>query len=67
MWLMNVKESQQFQFFPLMLLMFMLMNFNPIMKLLLFVTQGEDLSFMKVISYIYTLFLHRFCSLFVKF
>ena len=30
MWLMKVKESQQFQFLPLMLLIFMLMNFNPI-------------------------------------
>ena len=38
MWLIKVKESQQFQFFflPLMLLIF---------KLLLFVPQGEDLSF----------------------
>ena len=46
MWLMKVKESQQFQFFlPLMLLIFMLMNFNPLIKLLLFVSQGEDLSF----------------------
>ena len=40
MWLMKVKESQ-----PLMLLIFMLMNFNPLIKLLLFVPQGEDLSF----------------------
>ena len=32
-------------FWPLMLLIFMLMNFNPLMKLLLFVPQGEDLSF----------------------
>ena len=46
MWLMKVKESQQFLFFlPLMLLIFMLMNFNPLIKLLLFVPQGEDLSF----------------------
>ena len=46
MWLMKVKESQQFQFFlPLMLLIFMLMNFNRLLKLLLFVPQGEDLSF----------------------
>ena len=30
---------------PLMLLIFMLMNFNPLIKLLLFVPQGEDLSF----------------------
>ena len=30
---------------PLMLLIFMLMNFNPLVKLLLFVPQGEDLSF----------------------
>ena len=46
MWLMKVKESQQFQFFlPLMLLIFMLMNFNPLIKLLLFVPKGEDLSF----------------------
>ena len=52
MWLMKVKESQQFQvffvlfcFLPLMLLVSMLMNFNPLIKLLLFVPQGEDLSF----------------------
>ena len=45
MWLMKVKESQQFQFLPLMLLIFMLMNFNPLIKPALFVLQGEDLSF----------------------
>ena len=47
MWLMKVKECQQFQFYclPLMLLIFMLMNFNPLVKLLLFVPQGETLSF----------------------
>ena len=32
-------------FLPLMLLIFMLMNFNPLIKLLLFVPQSEDLSF----------------------
>ena len=32
-------------FFGLMLLIFMLMNFNPLIKLLLFVPEGEDLSF----------------------
>ena len=32
-------------FLPLMLLIFILMNFNPIIKLLLSVPQGEDLSF----------------------
>ena len=45
MWLMKVKESQQFQVVSLMLLIFMLMNFNPLIKLFLFVPQGEDLSF----------------------
>ena len=46
MWLIKAKESQQFQFFlPLVLLIFMLMNFNPLINLLLFVPQGEDLSF----------------------
>ena len=51
MWLMKVKESQQFQFFlPLMLLIFMLMNFNPLIKLLLFVPQGEDLSFFSFVT-----------------
>ena len=45
MWLMKIKESQQFQFLPLMLLIFMLMNFSPLIMLLLFVPQGEDLSF----------------------
>ena len=44
-WLMKVKEIQQFQILPLMQLIFMLMNFNPPIKLLLFVPQGEDLSF----------------------
>ena len=33
-----------FFFLPLMLLIFMLMNFDPLIKLLLFVTQGDDLS-----------------------
>ena len=37
MWLMKVKESQKFQFLPLMLLIFMQMNFNPLIKLLLFI------------------------------
>ena len=48
MWLMKVKESKKISnssFLPLMLLIFMLMNFNPLIKLLLFVPQGEDLSF----------------------
>ena len=36
MWLMKVKES--------------LMNFNPLIKLLLFVPQGEDLSFFSFVS-----------------
>ena len=45
MWLIKVKESQQFQFLPLMLLIFMLMDVNPLLlKVLLFVPQGEDLS-----------------------
>ena len=39
MWLMKVSVL------PLMLLILMLMNFNPLIKLLLFVPQGEDLSF----------------------
>ena len=50
MWLMKVKESQQFQFLPLMLLIFMLMNFNPLIKLLLFVPQGEYLSFFSFVG-----------------
>ena len=37
-------------FLPLMLLIFMLMNFNPLIKLLLFVPQGEDLSFFSFVS-----------------
>ena len=42
MWLRKVKESQQFQFFlPLMPLIFMLMIFNPLIKVLLFVPQCE--------------------------
>ena len=32
-------------FLPFMLFIFMLMNYNPLIKLLLFVPQGEDLSF----------------------
>ena len=39
------EESQKFSFLPLMLLIFMRMNFNPLIKVLLFVPQGEDLSF----------------------
>ena len=36
-----------FFFLPLnMLLLFMLMNFNPLIKLLLFEPQGQDLSFL---------------------
>ena len=41
-------ESQRkpaIPFLPLMLLIFMLMNFKPLIKLLLFVPQGEDISF----------------------
>ena len=38
MWLMKVKESQQFQFFASYAIdIFMLMNFNPLIKLLLLV------------------------------
>ena len=44
MWLMKVKESQQFQVFASYAIDIMLMNFNPLIKLLLFVPQGEDLS-----------------------
>ena len=36
-------------FLPLMLLIFMLMNFNPLIKLLLLVPQGEDLSFFPIV------------------
>ena len=48
-WWKSRKASNFFFFFffflPLMLLIFMLMNFNPLIKLLLFVPQGEGLSF----------------------
>ena len=43
-WLKSRKASNS-SFLPLMLLIFMLMNFNPLIKVLLFVPQGEDLSF----------------------
>ena len=43
-WLKSRKASSS-SFLPLMLLIFMLMNFNPLIKLPLFVPQGEDLSF----------------------
>ena len=43
--LMKVKESNNSSFLPLILLIFMLMNFNPLIKLLLFVPQGVDLFF----------------------
>ena len=39
------RKASNSSFLPLMLLIFMLMNFNPLIKLLLFVPQGEDLSF----------------------
>ena len=39
------RKASNSSFLPLMLLIFMLMNFNPLIKLLLFVSQGEDLSF----------------------
>ena len=45
MWLIKVKKASNSSFLPLMLLIFMLMNFNPLIKVLLFVPQGEDLSF----------------------
>ena len=50
MWLIKVKEIQRFQFLPLMLLIFMLMNFNPRIKLLLFIPQDEDRSFFSFVS-----------------
>ena len=43
-WL-NSRKASNSSFLPLMLLIFMLMNFNPLIKVLLFVPQGEDLSF----------------------
>ena len=45
MWLMKSRKASNSSYLPLMLLIFMLMNFNPVIKLLLFVPQGEDLSF----------------------
>ena len=46
MWLMKVKESQQFQFFaPYAIDIHAIVDFCPLIKLLLFVPQGEDLSF----------------------
>ena len=39
------RKASNSSFLPLKLLIFMLMNFNPLIKLLLFVPQGEDLSF----------------------
>ena len=42
MWLMKFKESQQFQSLPLMLLIVILMNFNPLIKLLLLTVVGRN-------------------------
>ena len=39
------RKASNSSFLPLMLLIFMLMYFNTLIKLLLFVPQGEDLSF----------------------
>ena len=39
------RKASNSSFLPLMLLIFMLMNVNPLIKLLLFVPQGENLSF----------------------
>ena len=39
------RKASNSSFLPLMLLIFMLMNFNPLIKLLLFVPHGEGLSF----------------------
>ena len=39
------RKASNSSFLPLMLLIFMIMNFNLLIKLLLFVPQGEDLSF----------------------
>ena len=39
------RKASNSSFLLLMLLIFMLMNFSPLVKLLLFVPQGEDLSF----------------------
>ena len=43
------RKASNSSFLPLTLLIFMLMNFNPLIKLLLFVPQGEDLSFFSFI------------------
>ena len=45
MWLMKVKESQQFPFFASYAIDIHANEFNPLIKLLLFVPQREDLSF----------------------
>ena len=43
------RKATNSSFLPLMLLIFMLMNFIPLIKLLLFVPQGEDLSFVSFV------------------
>ena len=44
MWLVKVKESHQFQFFASYAIDIHANEFHPLIKLLLFVPQGEDLS-----------------------
>ena len=49
MWLMKVKESQQFQFFASYAIDIHANEFQPTTKLLLFVPQGEDPSYFSFI------------------
>ena len=45
MWLMKIKESQQFQFFASYAIGIHANEFQPLIKLLLFVPQGENIYF----------------------
>ena len=59
-WWKSRKASSSF--LPLMLLIFMLMNFNPLIKLLLFVSQGENLSFFSFVRGTNLFSVSKFCS-----
>ena len=57
------RKASNSSFLPLVLLIFMLMNFNPLMKLLLSVPQGEDLSFLSFFRGTYLFSVSKFtCS-----
>ena len=60
MWLMKSRKACNSSFLLLMLLIIILMNFNPLIKLLLFVPQGEDISFFSFVRPIFSFQVHLF-------